>query len=135
LRSASSRAFRCEGPDQIERLFWWRRLPQGNYDVSQPMFPCLFAAACTHWFWGCRVVPLLILILCCCGILLQLYGAHGPAEVCIGLFRKHRPPEELIVGDNYATLYFRFLHGPLLLNALLALSLNRWLDFEDRPQF
>jgi hypothetical protein len=66
--------------------------------------------------------------------LLQLYAAHEPDVVRIGLFRKHRPPEELSVGLNYATFYFVFLHGPLLLNALLALLLNRWLDFEDGPQ-
>ena len=30
---ASSRAFRCEGPDGVERTFWWRRLPHGDYDV------------------------------------------------------------------------------------------------------
>ena len=66
-------------------------------------------------------------------IFLQLYAAHEP-DVCIGLFRKHYPPEENSVGDIYATFFFKFVHGPLLLNALLALSLNRWLDFQDGPQ-
>jgi hypothetical protein len=61
---------------------------------------------------------------------LQLYAAAEPV-VCIGLFRKHHPPEQLTVGDNYATFYFRFLHRPLLVNALLALSLNRWLDSQN----
>lgn len=64
---------------------------------------------------------------------LQLYAADGP-DVCIGLFRRHNPPEELAVGDSYATFFFSFLHPPLLLNALLALSLNRWLDFQGGPQ-
>lgn len=58
--------------------------------------------------------------------LLQLYAAQD-ARV-IGHFRKHQPPEELVVGDSFATFYFRFEHQPLLLRALLALSLNRWLD-------
>ena len=64
---------------------------------------------------------------------LQLYAAPEPA-VCIGLFRKHHPPEQLAVGDNYATFFFNFLHRPLLVHALLALSLNRWLDSQDGPQ-
>lgn len=85
-----SRAFRCEGPDRIVRTFWWRRLPDGNYD---------------------------------------LYAAHEP-DTLIGLFRMHRPPERLVVGDNYATFFFPFSHEPLLLHALLALCLNRWLDRE-----
>jgi len=89
-----SRAFVCEGPDNVVRRFWWRRLEQGHYD---------------------------------------LYVAAVPA-VCIGIFRKHHPPEQLAVGDNYATLYFSFLHRPLLVNALLALSLNRWLDSQDGLQ-
>ncbi|KAF8479082.1 hypothetical protein DFH94DRAFT_39379 [Russula ochroleuca] len=90
----NSRAFFCEGPDQQMRRFWWRRLPQGNYD---------------------------------------LYAAHEP-DVRIGLFRKHHPPEENSLGDIYATFNFEFVHEPLLLNALLALCLNRWLDFHDGPQ-
>jgi hypothetical protein len=61
------------------------------------------------------------------GFFLQLYAAHEPA-VCIGLFHTHHPPERIEVGDNYATFSFSFLHRPLLVNALLALSLNRWLD-------
>jgi hypothetical protein len=68
-----------------------------------------------------------------CGIFSQLYAIHD-SEVVIGLFRKHQPPEELSVGDNYATFYFRFSHGPLLLHALLALSLNRWLDSQAAAQ-
>ncbi|KAH9038983.1 hypothetical protein EDB85DRAFT_363811 [Lactarius pseudohatsudake] len=56
-------------------------------------------------------------------------SANEP-DVCVGLFRMHRPPEQLSVGDNYATLYFVFLDEPLLLHALLALCLNRWLDRE-----
>jgi hypothetical protein len=64
---------------------------------------------------------------------LQLYAAHGP-DVRIGLFHRHNPPEELALGDSYATFFFSFLHPPLLLNALLALSLNRWLDFQGGPQ-
>lgn len=84
----NSRAFVCEGPDNVMRCFWWRRLERGDY---------------------------------------ELYAAFEPV-VCIGLFRKHHPPEQLSVADNYATFQFRFLHRPLLLNALLALSLNRWLD-------
>ncbi|KAI9446813.1 hypothetical protein H4582DRAFT_610591 [Lactarius indigo] len=59
----------------------------------------------------------------------DLYVANEP-DVCVGLFRMHRPPEQLTVGDNYATLFFVFLHEPLLLHALLALCLNRWLDRE-----
>jgi hypothetical protein len=34
LRLGSSRAFACEGPDNVVRHFWWRRLEGGNYDVS-----------------------------------------------------------------------------------------------------
>lgn len=34
LRLGSSRAFVYEGPDNVERRFWWRRLEGGNYDVS-----------------------------------------------------------------------------------------------------
>lgn len=34
LRLGSSRAFVCEGPDSVVRHFWWRRLEQGDYDVS-----------------------------------------------------------------------------------------------------
>jgi hypothetical protein len=106
------------------------------------MFPCLFAtaygAACACCFWECCVVPVSIfnflLLWGSWGFLLQLYTGHEPDVVRIGLFRKHRPPEELSVGDNYATFYFGFLHEPLLFNALLALSLNRWLDFENGPQ-
>jgi hypothetical protein len=61
--------------------------------------------------------------------LLQLYAAHDASdERLIGYFRKHQQPEKLMVGDNFATFYFRFEHRPLLLRALLALSLNRWLD-------
>ena len=60
---------------------------------------------------------------------LQLYAAHEP-DTLIGLFRMHRPPEVLTVGNNYATFFFVFLHEPLLLRALLALCLNRWLDRE-----
>jgi len=89
-----SRAFVCEGPDNVVRHFWWRRLEGGNYD---------------------------------------LFAAREPA-VCIGLFRKHHPPEQLEVGDSYATFFFNFLHRPLLVNALLALSLNRWHDSQDGPQ-
>jgi len=63
----------------------------------------------------------------------DLYAANEP-DVRIGMFRKHNPPEELTIGDIYATFYFNFLHAPLLLKALLALSLNRWLDFQDGPQ-
>jgi len=59
----------------------------------------------------------------------DLYSTHAQdTEILIGLFRRHQPPEALEIGDNYATLYFRFSHPPLLLHALLALSLNRWLD-------
>lgn len=57
----------------------------------------------------------------------DLYAAHEP-DTLIGLFRMHRPPEVLTVGNNYATFFFVFLHEPLLLHALLALCLNRWLD-------
>ena len=64
---------------------------------------------------------------------MQLYGDFEPV-VRIGLFRRHYPPEQILVGDNYAAFYFRFLHSPLLVNALLALSLNRWLDSQDGPQ-
>jgi hypothetical protein len=60
----------------------------------------------------------------------DLYAAHQP-DVVIGLFRKHQPPEPLAVGNNYATFYFRFSHQRLLLHALLALSLNRWLDLQE----
>ncbi|KAI0253856.1 hypothetical protein BJV78DRAFT_1152686 [Lactifluus subvellereus] len=88
-----SRSFLCEGPDRTVRLFWWRRRPQGDYD---------------------------------------LYAAHEP-DTLIGLFRKHRPEEVLSVGKNYATFYFSFSHGPLLLHSLLALCLNRWLDLQDGP--
>jgi hypothetical protein len=63
------------------------------------------------------------------GFRLQLYAAHNSnGDVRIGIFREHHPPEKTTVGDIYATFYFRFSHEPLLLHALLALSLNRWLD-------
>jgi hypothetical protein len=75
----------------------------------------------------------LVLVVVVGGVFLQLYAADEP-DVRIGLFRKYNPPEELTIGDNYATFFFYFLHAPLLLNALLALSLNRWLDFQDGPQ-
>jgi hypothetical protein len=58
---------------------------------------------------------------------LQLYAAHEP-DTLIGLFRMHHPPELLNVGTNYATFFFVFFYEPLLLRALLALCLNRWLD-------
>ena len=65
----------------------------------------------------------------------QLYSTHAQdTEILIGLFRKHQPPEALEIGDNYATFYFRFSHPPLLLHALLALSLNRWLDSQAGAQ-
>jgi hypothetical protein len=64
-------------------------------------------------------------------LLKQLYATH---DTRIGLFRKHQPPELLEIGDNYATFYFRFSHPPLLLTALLALSLNRWLDSQAGAQ-
>ncbi|KAH9977288.1 hypothetical protein BGW80DRAFT_844682 [Lactifluus volemus] len=89
-----SRSFLCEGPDQTMRLFWWHRLPGGNYD---------------------------------------LYAAHEP-DTCIGTYRKHQPPEALAVGKNYATFFYGFSHEPLLLHALLALCLNRWLDLQNGPQ-
>jgi hypothetical protein len=38
----SSRSFLCEGPDRVVRMFWWRRLPEGDYDVS---LVCLLLAA------------------------------------------------------------------------------------------
>ena len=60
-------------------------------------------------------------------IFLHLYAAHEP-DVCIGLLGKHYPPEENSVDDIYAA-FFKFVHRPLLLNALLASSLSRWLDF------
>lgn len=81
--------------------------------------------------WDYCVV--LVLVVVVGGVFLQLYAADEP-DVRIGLFRKYNPPEELTIGDNYATFFFYFLHAPLLLNALLALSLNRWLDFQDGPQ-
>ena len=121
-RLGSSRAFVCEGPDAVVRYFWWRRLEQGNYDVSRSISPYLPLAAYVPWcpsLWDC--------FCCCLGFFLQLYAAHEPF-LRIGLFRKHHPPERLPVGDNYATFSFSFLHRPLLVNALLALSLNRWLD-------
>ena len=65
----------------------------------------------------------------------QLYATPTPdTETLIGLFRRHQPPESLEIGDNYATFYFRFSHPPLLLHALLALSLNRWLDSQAGAQ-
>jgi len=60
----------------------------------------------------------------------DLHAANDPDTV-VGLFRKHQPPEVLPVGDNYATFYFGFSHEPLLLHALLALCLNRWLDSQE----
>jgi hypothetical protein len=127
LRLGSSRAFVCEGPDKVVRRFWWHRVERGDYEVSRsisPYFLRLTRPLCPSP-WGCFG--------CCGGFFLQLYGAFEPV-VCIGLFRKHHPPEQLAVGDNYATFYFRFLHRPLLVHALLALSLNRWLDSQDGPQ-
>jgi hypothetical protein len=64
------------------------------------------------------------------GAISQLYAAHEP-DMLIGMFRKHRPPEVLAVGKNYATFFFTFSHEPLLLHGLLALCLNRWLDLFD----
>jgi hypothetical protein len=111
------------------RRFWWRRLPRGEYDVSSvsclAMALVAFSSALSllgysrfsgvFFCWGDVGFPL------------QLYAAHA-SEVLIGLYRKHQPPEVLSIGDNYATFYFRFSHEPLLLHALLALSLNRWID-------
>jgi len=57
----------------------------------------------------------------------DLFAVQGVERV-IGYFRKHQPPEVLSIGINYATFYFQFQHEPLLLRALLALCLNRWLD-------
>ncbi len=74
--------------------------------------------------------PFSVFFCCRWAIFLQLYAADEPA-VRIGLFRQHSPPEQLDLGDNYATFYFNFLYEPLLLNALLALSLNRWIDGQD----
>src|ERR1700761_346453 len=111
---ASSRAFRCEGPDGVERTFWWRRLPHGNYDVR-------------FFFLTSAKGPTVLNPLC--PMTLQPYPAPEP-DPLIGLFRMHRPPEVLTVGNNYATFFFVFLHEPLLLRALLALCLNRWLDRE-----
>ncbi|KAI0296050.1 hypothetical protein BC826DRAFT_261638 [Russula brevipes] len=116
----SSRTFLCEGPDQILRMFWWHRLTGGHYDVS--LSSCDAVTFGLHirsdTFFGGT------------GNALQLYAAHQP-DVVIGLFRRHQPPEPLAVGDNYATFYFTFSHQRLLLHALLALSLNRWLDLQD----
>ncbi|KAI0003347.1 hypothetical protein BJV74DRAFT_526037 [Russula compacta] len=63
----------------------------------------------------------------------DLYAAHEPEDVCIGLFRQHERPEVLDIGINYATFYFSFWHESLLLHALLALSLNRWFDSQGWP--
>ena len=64
------------------------------------------------------------------GFFLQLYAA--PEPVRIGQFHKHHPPERLSVWDGYPTFCFSFLPGPVLLvKALLALSLYRWLDTLD----
>jgi len=63
----------------------------------------------------------------------DLYAAnHSDSDKVIGLFRKHQPPEVLAVGNSYATFHFGFSHEPLLLYALLALCLNRWLDSQDK---
>jgi len=88
----------------------------GDYEVGHSLFSYFPLAA---------YAPLVFAFVG--GNLLQLYSGHEPA-VCIGLFRKHYPPENLSVGDNYATFHFSFSHEPLLVKALLALSLNRWLD-------
>lgn len=127
LRLDSSRAFVCEGPDRVVRRFWWRRVERGDYDVSHSISPYLLwltRPLCPS-SWDCLGF--------CWGFFMQLYGDFEPV-VRIGLFRRHYPPEQILVGDNYATFYFRFLHSPLLVNALLALSLNRWLDSQDGPQ-
>jgi hypothetical protein len=128
LRLGSSRAFVCEGPDTVVRHFWWRRLEGGNYEVSHSISPYVLGglrAPCVHRFGTVFAVV--------GGFSLQLYAAFEPA-VCIGLFCKHHPAEQLAVGDSYATFFFSFLHRPLLVNALLALSLNRWLDSQDGLQ-
>ncbi|KAI0303488.1 hypothetical protein B0F90DRAFT_1378643 [Multifurca ochricompacta] len=104
-----SRAFRCEGPDRIVHTFWWQRRPHGDYDVRT-------SSEHSRRIYGHGI--------------LQLYVAHEPYTL-IGLFRRHRPPEVLPVGNNYASFFFRFSHEPLLLCALLALCLNRWLDRQD----
>ena len=95
------------------RPFWWRHLEGGKYDVSHLRGPCVIASG--------------LFLLLLGDFFLQLYVAGEPA-VRIGQFRKHHPPEQLAVGDNYATFHFNFLHRPLLVTALIALSLNRWLD-------
>lgn len=119
------------------RLFWWHRLPHGDYDVSQLKASLSFATAHILLVFvalGTIVLcPFWLSFFCCWGVFLQLYATDEP-DVRIGLFRRHNPPEELTVGDNYATFFFHFVHAPLLLNALLALSLNRWLDSQDGPQ-
>jgi hypothetical protein len=79
---------------------------------------------CLGWGWGGDFIFIFTRV--------QLYAAHEP-DTCIGTFRKHHPPEILAVGKNYATFFFGFSHEPLLLHALLALCLNRWLDLQDGP--
>lgn len=105
------------------RHFWWRRLEGGKYDVSRSISPYLHLAAYAALVSIASGLFLLLLGF----FFLQLYAAGEPA-VRIGLFRKHHPPEQLAVGDSYATFHFNFSHRPLLVNALIALSLNRWLD-------
>jgi hypothetical protein len=98
-----------------------------SYD-GLPHVSIVLGAVVSYPFWGFFSVVGGSLV-----IFLQLYAAHEP-DVRIGLFRKHHPPEENSLGDIYATFNFEFVHEPLLLNALLALCLNRWLDFHDGPQ-
>jgi hypothetical protein len=125
----SDRGFLCEGPDSVIRRFLWRRNCEDGYDVSHILCLVTTRSGTLSFCYATGIVGRSRILL----TFLQLYAIHDN-EVLIGLFRKHQPPEMLEVGDNYATFYFRFSHQPLLLHALLALSLNRWLDSQAGTQ-
>ncbi|KAI0259942.1 hypothetical protein BC834DRAFT_590358 [Gloeopeniophorella convolvens] len=60
------------------------------------------------------------------------YDLYCEPGTRIGVFRRARPLEHIPnVGDIFATLWYSFQHPPLLLKAILALCLNRWLDLQE----
>ncbi len=57
---------------------------------------------------------------------LQLYSGPNTRLAC---FRRFRQPRETPVGPAHALLQYSFDDDRLMLEALLALSLNRWIDW------
>ncbi|KAI0691189.1 hypothetical protein BC835DRAFT_129638 [Cytidiella melzeri] len=60
------------------------------------------------------------------GFRYDLYS--GPSTTSIATFSRFRQPQNTVVGPSYACLHCRFDDEQLLVEASLALCLNRWLD-------